>query len=571
MQVLPVVARELRVAARRPGPYLARAGAALGAVGLFAWVAYFTRLSGFTVGLGRDFFNSLTWIATLLAAPTGVALAGDSLTSEKRDGTLGLLFLTPLRSWDVAIGKLSATSLSGCYALVGVLPVMAIAWLLGGVGAAEYLRAVLLIALAMAAGLAAGLAGSAVGRTIREASAVGYLLTVFALLGAFCFREILPSLLEQLGLRALSLWVTAGFAWFISPFEAFVSVESNRYAAEPWRYWAGAAGLGAEALLWGGGAVWWLGRAWREPERSLIRLPNLRRRPASAPAAPMPRRESAPESAPVDAPAATAAPGRTSDDAALLYYRGEVLREHPIAWPALRSRARNRRLAWGPMVIVTLVAAAAWALDGAREFWLTGVYIGALLASPIWKVMLASEAADAFLTLRRSGAAELLLSTPLTDREYVRGRLAALWRQFWLPGVFLGACFLVQIPHIHEESRNSTAGNEDEWLLIVGVVAQTVFLFLDGAALAWVGLWSGLSTRTGRAGLTAFFRVEVLAALLFIGTAPMLTWNASHAERRLVGLYCLTGLVADLPWLFYARHRLKVNFRSFAATGLRRH
>ena len=54
------------------------------------------------------------------------------MSEEKREGTLGLLFLTDLKGYDVVAGKLVANSLNGFYALMAILPVVALALLMGG-------------------------------------------------------------------------------------------------------------------------------------------------------------------------------------------------------------------------------------------------------------------------------------------------------------------------------------------------------------------------------------------------------------------------------------------------------
>ena len=83
-------------------------------------------------GVGRGMFGTLTWICLAAALATGLFLTSDCVSEEKRDGTLGLLFLTDLRGYDVVSGKLLASSLRGFYALLAVLPVLGLPLLLEG-------------------------------------------------------------------------------------------------------------------------------------------------------------------------------------------------------------------------------------------------------------------------------------------------------------------------------------------------------------------------------------------------------------------------------------------------------
>lgn len=74
--------------------------------------------------VSREVFTLLTWVTFAGALGSGVFLTADALSSERREGTLGLLFLTELNGLDVALGKLVASSIQGSYALIGVLPML---------------------------------------------------------------------------------------------------------------------------------------------------------------------------------------------------------------------------------------------------------------------------------------------------------------------------------------------------------------------------------------------------------------------------------------------------------------
>ena len=131
MTVLPIVDRELRVAARQRATYWTRLGIASGAI--FVGLVVFVLTSGLAPQqTGRHIF---TWLAGSLLGyclAYGRRATADCLSQEKRDGTLGLLFLTDLKGHDVVLGKLVATSLRGFYGLLAVFPVLAVPLLLGG-------------------------------------------------------------------------------------------------------------------------------------------------------------------------------------------------------------------------------------------------------------------------------------------------------------------------------------------------------------------------------------------------------------------------------------------------------
>src|SRR5271165_6742588 len=109
MILLPIVERELRVAARRPGTYRTRWCAALGMIGV--WLLLVAANSSTAAAeLSQVLFKSFGVLALGFCLLAGIFLTADCLSEEKREGTLGLLFLTDLRGYDVVLGKLMATS-----------------------------------------------------------------------------------------------------------------------------------------------------------------------------------------------------------------------------------------------------------------------------------------------------------------------------------------------------------------------------------------------------------------------------------------------------------------------------
>src|SRR5258706_11469094 len=144
MTFLPIVARELRVAARKRSTFWLRVVAALVGVVIGIGCLMLTRVGLFgTPSLGSVLFGALTWISVAAALSAGLFFTSDCLSEEKREGTLGFLFLTDLRGYDVVLGKLLATSLRGFYALLAFLPILAITQMMGGVTGAQYWKSTL--------------------------------------------------------------------------------------------------------------------------------------------------------------------------------------------------------------------------------------------------------------------------------------------------------------------------------------------------------------------------------------------------------------------------------------------
>src|SRR5216117_2399029 len=168
MRFLPIVERELRAASRRRGTYWNRALAALSAILVFAGTVWFEGRVA-TKELGKDVFYVLSGLFLLSSLAAGIRYTADCLSEEKREGTLGLLFLTDLKSYDVVLGKLLATSLNSFYSVLAILPPLAIPLLLGGVTPGEFWRMVLLLIATLLFSLSVGMFISATSRDERRA------------------------------------------------------------------------------------------------------------------------------------------------------------------------------------------------------------------------------------------------------------------------------------------------------------------------------------------------------------------------------------------------------------------
>ena len=123
MTSLPIVARELVVAARHPRTFWARVGSVFLGLCLLLYVLKASENSP-AADIGRYLFWSLSSILSLFCLVGGFRLTSDSISSEKREGTLGLLFLTDLKGYDVVLGKLAATSLNAIYRLLALTPLI---------------------------------------------------------------------------------------------------------------------------------------------------------------------------------------------------------------------------------------------------------------------------------------------------------------------------------------------------------------------------------------------------------------------------------------------------------------
>lgn len=168
MNAQPVILRELRAEARNPFSYWLRiigAGVVIAGLAFLLWSQ--ARL---TPQAGSWLFhelNSTLFFALMIFAPL---LTADCISREQREGTLGLLFLTPLKARDIVLGKSLTHSVRALSLLVAALPILALPFVLGGVTGSAVLHAAALNVSGLLCALASGLL--ATSRTVEWIRAV---------------------------------------------------------------------------------------------------------------------------------------------------------------------------------------------------------------------------------------------------------------------------------------------------------------------------------------------------------------------------------------------------------------
>jgi ABC-type transport system involved in multi-copper enzyme maturation permease subunit len=500
---LPIVERELRVRARLKSTYrfrLAAAALAIGLVGLLLLMAENLVAAG---KYGWWIFAALAWSSFVYCLLDGVRNTADCLSEEKRAGTLGLLFLTDLRPYDVVLGKLMATSLNSFYGLLAIFPPLAIPLVIGGVTVGEFWRLVLALINALFFSLAAGMFISAASRDERRAWSGG--------LGIVLFFAAAPPLLLLSPLWGSSLWAA------LSPTTCFLNVFDSAYSVTPDRYWRAFWSTHLMSWLWLAAAMFVLPRAWQ------------------------------------DRPMADAGSGwrrfRRSDPEKSFATRSLILDSNPIVWLVIR-KGTQQAFVWGLVVVSSVIAVAAWLATSGAEPMAVTIFGAMLLVHLTLAVWVASEACHFFAGARDSGAMELLLCTPLPVREIVEGHMLGLGRLFFRPvvallsveGLLLGAQVYVM----------GSAGQPAVLCLAVVLVAGLCFLgaIMDLYAVARYGMWQGLLNRKpGPALRKTVVRVLVLPLVggLICG------WGA---------LWPLLSIIKNLVFLNYAREQLRRQFRA---------
>jgi ABC-type transport system involved in multi-copper enzyme maturation permease subunit len=204
MSILPVVQRQLSAAARRRRTYWLRTAFALLALGI-GLVSYLSKRSAPAYEIAQILFEALKWLSFAYCLAYGIRSTADCLSAEKREGTLGLLFLTDLKGYDVVLGKLAACSLAGFYGLLSTLPVLALPLLFGGVTVSQFWRVLLMLLNTFLLSVALGIFVSAISRQARHAM-LGTLVALLLFSATFpCCSALLSELVP--GADWLASWL----------------------------------------------------------------------------------------------------------------------------------------------------------------------------------------------------------------------------------------------------------------------------------------------------------------------------------------------------------------------------
>ncbi|HEY5912768.1 MAG TPA: ABC transporter permease, partial [Verrucomicrobiae bacterium] len=159
MRFLSVADRELRSAARHKATYRTRWITAALFFALLVWLLW--AFGGFSnKRVLTDIFKVYSVLALLYCLFIGTARTADCIGVERREGTLGLLFLTNLNSAEIIAGKLCSTALASVYGLLAIFPILALPLLMGGITFAHFARTVLGLLNGILFALAAGFLAS---------------------------------------------------------------------------------------------------------------------------------------------------------------------------------------------------------------------------------------------------------------------------------------------------------------------------------------------------------------------------------------------------------------------------
>lgn len=511
MIVLPVISRELRASSRHAFTYHLRT---LG-VGLVLFASVFFGLDyGFAPTKGGLLFESLhftlfcsIWILVPL-------LTADCISRERREGTLGLLFLTALKSRDIVVAKSFAHGLRALTLWLAVIPVVTIPFLMGGLNILQALMSACVNFSAICFALSAGLLASTIAKSWLQSVFEALLLSVTFILILVLFSGWTYDVL--LGASGLFPGVFGAGRMYRRGWgrvdDGSIFVEGLYLLGNAGGDWLSYASPGAISQLTEFGlflilvslvvlflAILLTGfhtrRIWQEepPSAREIWIQKTFCTPVFW----------------------------------LSFFRKWMRRklEHnPVGWLEQRTWS-GRLITWGWLAVVISLYSAVLT---DRSFFRGGnplqSIMGWLLAGSM-----ALSAAGSFRRERESGVLELLLVSPLAQSEIVNGRLRGLWGQF-LPafGILLGLWSYVL-------SFDLPGGQDAPVIWFFGVTFVTIPI---------IGLYFSLRCRTF---IGAFFWTFIIGGLI-PSVAPMVVLFLAYILMNFGRLWFLPHRIGPSLW-----------------------
>ena len=510
MRFLSVAERELRAAARRSRTYLVRWITAITFFGLLIWL--FWAFNGFrNRNAAPEVFQVLSVLTFFYCLFIGSTVTADCISAERREGTLGLLFLTNLNSFEIILGKLCSSSVVTIFGLFSMFPMLALLFMFGGIALDQFWQTVLALVNAIFFGVAAGFVASVL--CMRQFTAIALAVGLAIVFGA----GVLGAAAVMDSLKCPRVWVEA--VALLCPFYGLIASGGNRVLGQN-HYWLSLGLVACFSLLGLLLASWRLSRTWQDrPKRSRTVMGSLAERWRLA-----------------------GATGRAK-------LRRRLLDWNPFFWLASRNRVTAPIFMLLTVLLVALTVYVAvpffdrvfrvnpGELEGFAFAWLwLGLGMHALVL--YYAAMIASQrvAED-----KQSGVFELILSTPVTEKLISRGFWLAYWRRLFFPAlaatvihlffIWLGASFAKseadEIPKgmsvaqllWHALWKLPISGNRDDWSFWYAlrfVLLALVLMGLVWVTLGWLARWLGLRMKhPGFAPLAALAVVCVPPVVVF--------------------------------------------------------
>jgi ABC-type transport system involved in multi-copper enzyme maturation permease subunit len=484
MSFLPLVERELRVVSRRKSTFWIRCGAALlGALFLLP------ALSSASLGNGKSQAGAFVFWWMSRYGVVGCALAGaflgaDCIAEERRDGTLGFLFLTDLRPYDIVLGKFMGASLSAFYGVLAMAPLLSVTVLAGGVTGGEFWRTTLALLnmLFFSTALAVLISARVKSESRPTMLALGLMIAIW--IGAAAAFEF-STLFSGHAASQILFWLSMA-----SPGQAFSLASAANYLYRHADFWRSLAISNVAAWTFLGAACWRLDASMDNRQKTFFRARKPRNR--------------------------------------------KLLEVSPIVWLLDDSRS---------VKIVIWIVACGGVLAVALCIWTGAGLLVAYILLPFYlllKIRFAVCACRFFAEGRRSGALELLRTTPLGGSAMISEQWKALRRIFLVPVCLLLAAEIVA--GLWASGTREPSGVGSTAYILYEAAAQTADFFTIG----YVGMWIALVCRKPNRA--------VWLTVLFLVLLPTILW-------------CIPDFLVDAILIPIASEKVTRHLTNYLAVG----
>ena len=529
----PIAERELRVAARSPRTYRARLIACLIFGAVTGWVFWFAAQVGSFSTISPRAYAFIAHLALLMCMFSALVTT-DSLSSEKRNGTLGLLFLTDLRGVDIVFGKLAALGLVSFYGLVAAVPVLAMPLLMGGVSGQSVFRTVINLLNGLFFALSLGLWISARSWDQKRAANMGIWCVIM-------FMWIFPFMAEMLRRRP-AFGPFADWLYILSPLYQQEHASPFGIGMRTEKYWISVAITHFLAWL----ALW----------RACAILPQAWQDRVIAPAVGRWRKKWQEL--------------RFGSPEVRRDLRDRLLRINAVHWLSARERFAPMN-AWLFVIAVLLGWVALWGwikiyVRNGPPFWAIGIPATMILYLGL-RVRACGLVGEVIARDRLSGALELLLSTIMTERDVAYGQMRTFVRTLLGPAIaavligslLFGAAFF-------DVLSGRAQDLERAWIVYLALM---ILFACDLVASFWTGMWTACFSRNIPAAAgKAVLRLLVLPWAIFMvsmTTGVTLRIGSNLEFIDVFGGWWTLCMTNNLFWIIHSRQCFYQRLRTAAA------
>lgn len=525
MVSLPIAQREMLVLARSPLLYRTRITNSIAMLFLGVGFAALYHYTGLMV-VGQ-LVPMLTFILLLICLFAGVHLTADSIAREKRDGTLGLLFLTNLTPFQIVIGKLLAHGLMGFYSVLIIVPLLSLIMIVGGMRLGDVamigLSAINVLFFSAAVGLWAS------SRHFDRKKAAGSAVWVVML-----FWWGIPLIVQGLNYLKAPVWVldTLSALSVTGTLNSTFAGPRVRLMHTPW---VNLACTHLLAWIFVAFSTFYLRRRWQDaPARERFSLREWWKRKSFG----------------------------TADIRRSL--RFQLLDKNPFLWLASRDRWRATGIWMTTIGMLLFMGFQVWLAGGD----LSPIIFFTVILCIVHKAICAGTAAHQLSIEQEQGTLEMILSTPLKVESILQGQILATRRQFRGPALI---CILLHLLALGVFLYIQPVGRMAP-LVVAGILLNLAFYFLDLYVMIWAGMFGAVTVKEAKNAVgAAMVRIILMPGVVFgliVSSISFANWywklGLDVEPPVIVGFFFLIWIINSLSWLFFFRRRMPALLREFA-------